>query len=486
MESAGLQDSEMNADQRRCKQGKGPNLRRGLWATVWLGLLAALWTAGAGAQGHGAKDIRHVIVISVDGLMPVSYLNPDQHGLKVPTLRALANKGAASDGATSVFPTLTYPAHASIATGAHPGTHGIVANETFDPLDQNLSGWRWYAEDIRVPTLWDAARAHGLRTALVGWPVTVGAQATALLPEYWRAGNQEDIKLNRALSTPGLLDAVARRWPDFWERYNPPRVRDSALTDIAVHLIETQKPHLLLLHIFDVDHEQHHNGPWSEPAKQAIEDADAQIARVIAAAKKAGIWKRTALVVVSDHGFVPFAQRFRPGVYLAQRGLVSLDTRGRVTDWKAAILPMHGLAYLYVKDAQDERTQRELTDLFDVMKGKLGSGIRHVYRQEEIRALGGDPQAFLALAAQDGYDIVDGYSGDVFFPVGRSVAGHGPDPRLPGMAASLLVYGPAVRPGKIEQARLIDVAPTVAKWLGFKMEKAEGRPLDVRIGKGGE
>jgi hypothetical protein len=54
------------------------------------------------------------------------------------------------------------------------------------------------------------------------------------------------------------------------------------------------------------------------------------------------------------------------------------------------------------------------------------------------------------------------------------------------MAASLLVYGPAVRPGKIEQARLIDVAPTVAKWLGFKMEKAEGRPLDVRIGKGGE
>ncbi len=457
------------------------------WAQRWLGLLLALLAGGVppvSAQGRtGAKEIRHVIVVSVDGLMPEAYLEPDTHGLNVPTLRAMAGSGAVSDGVQSVFPTLTYPAHTSIATGTNPGTHGIVANETLDPLDQNMRGWRWYAEDIRVPALWDAARRRGLRTALVSWPVTVGAQATAIVPEYWRAGNREDVKLSKALSTPGLLDAVARRWPDFWERYNPPRARDSALTDIAVHLIATQRPHLLMLHIYDVDHEQHHNGVWSEQAKQAIEGADAQIARVIEAAKKAGIWQRTALVVVSDHGFAPFAQRFRPGVYLAQRGLVTLDERGRVTDWKAAVLTMHGLAYIYLKDPQDARTQEELGYLFEPMRGKEGSGIRHVYTREEVARLGGDGEAFLALAAQDGYDMVSGYVGDVFFPPGTSVAGHGLDPRLRGMAASLLVYGPRVQPGKIEGARLIDIAPTVTRWLGLRMDKAEGKPLEIGVGK---
>ncbi|MGH9815114.1 MAG: hypothetical protein ACRD6I_03455, partial [Candidatus Acidiferrales bacterium] len=94
--------------------------------------------------------------------------------------------------------------------------------------------------------------------------------------------------------------------------------------------------------------------------------------------------------------------------------------------------------------------------------------------------LGGDPQAALAFAAAPGYDIVRGYSGDVVFPPG-SVAGHGYDPRTPAMRASLLLYGPAIAPGKLEGARLIDIAPTVAHWLGLEMEKAEGHPLAVSL-----
>lgn len=434
------------------------------------------------AQGrtHANRGaVRHVIVISIDGLMPEAYLAPDKHGLKIPTLREIAARGAVSDGAVSVFPTLTYPAHTSIATGTNPGTHGIIGNETFDPEGKNDRGWRWYAEDIRVPTLWDAARQRGLRTALVGWPVTVGARAAAVLPEYWRAGNAEDVKLLRALATPDLIDAVAARFPAFLDGFTPPSLKDSALTDVAVHLIETEKPHLLMLHIFEVDHFQHGKGIFSEEAKAAIENADAQVARVIAAAQKAGIWQHTALVITSDHGFTAFEKRFRPGVYFAQQGLATLDERGRVTDWKAALLTMHGLAYVYLKDANDEQTRQQVLYLLEPMRGKAGSGIREIYTRDEIRAFGGDPQAALAFAAEPGYDIVGGYSGDVFFPPG-SVAGHGYDPRDAGMRASLLLYGPAIAPGKLEGARLIDIAPTVAHWLGFKMEKAEGHRLVVK------
>jgi predicted AlkP superfamily phosphohydrolase/phosphomutase len=200
---------------------------------------------------------------------------------------------------------------------------------------------------------------------------------------------------------------------------------------------------------------------------------------VIAAAKKAGIWQHTALMVVSDHGFARFQERLRLGVYLAQRGLVTLDDRGRVRDWKAALLPMTGLAYVYLKDPADEPTRREISSLFEGMVGKPGSGIRHVYPPEEIRALGGDAEAALAIAAVEGYDLTGGYTGDVFFPA-SSAAGHGYDPRNDSMKASLLMYGPAIAPGRAENARLIDVAPTIARWLGLKLDKAEGKALGAR------
>src|SRR5258706_8745586 len=90
-------------------------------------------------------------------------------------------------------------------TGVWPAKHGILANQTFDPMQKNHEGWYWYAEDIRVPTLWDAAAAAGRTTASIQWPVTAGAKINWNIPEIWRAGTSEDAKLVRVVSTPGLL-----------------------------------------------------------------------------------------------------------------------------------------------------------------------------------------------------------------------------------------------------------------------------------------
>src|SRR5581483_7479828 len=228
--------------------------------------LAALFLCAAAVSeaADRAQPVRRVIIVSIDGLMPATYVAPDVHGLAIPTLREIVKNGAWSDGARSVFPTVTYPAHASIATGVNPGVHGIVSNGAFDPLGKNQQGWRWYAEDIRAPTLWDAARLRGLTAALIWWPTTVGARAAAVVPEYWRAGSEDDVKLVRALATPGLLDAVAARFPAFNENFTPPALQDEALTDIAVHAIETVKPNLLMLHLPRVDHEEHEGGPFSD------------------------------------------------------------------------------------------------------------------------------------------------------------------------------------------------------------------------------
>jgi len=53
------------------------------------------------------SGIRHVFIVSVDGMMPETYLQPDAYGLKVPTLREIAANGAYSEGLVPVFPPVT-------------------------------------------------------------------------------------------------------------------------------------------------------------------------------------------------------------------------------------------------------------------------------------------------------------------------------------------------------------------------------------------
>src|ERR1700719_1824706 len=256
-------------------------MRRRITPFVFIALIVAATAATAArphfAAGHAfaiksaqsaqspssTKTVQHVIVISIDGMKPESYTDPDARGLKIPTLREIVRDGASSDGVQPVMPTVTYPSHTTMMTGVNPGTHGIVANPAWDPFGQNYNGYRWYEEDIRIPTLWQIAHQKGLRTALIHWPVTVGAQADINVPEYWRANIPEDLKLLRALSTRGILDEVSKEYPDFAAGITPPSQTDAAFTDIACYAIKKSQPNLMLLHLAVVDREEHQHGPFS-------------------------------------------------------------------------------------------------------------------------------------------------------------------------------------------------------------------------------
>jgi predicted AlkP superfamily pyrophosphatase or phosphodiesterase len=441
-------------------------------------LLPALLVAACAAmpaRPGPAREVDHVVIISVDGLMPATYLEPDAHGLAVPTLREMARAGASSPGVLSVWPAITYPAHTTIATGVDPAVHGIVGNVAWDPEERNREGWWWYAEDIRVPTLWGAATAAGLTTALVNWPVTAGARVTALVPEYWRAGTPDDAKLSRALSTPGLLAEVAAQHPDFWQRFTPPNVKDQATADVVVHLLETLRPALLMAHIWETDDAQHSDGPWSPRALAALENADRALARILAAARAMGPWERTVMVVLSDHGFTRAEQQLRPGVLLREARFVTLSADGRPANWRAVVTTHGGLAHLY---AHDGDAAHALRSLFEPLAGAPGSGIARVYSAAEIRARGGDPRATLAIGAADGFAFASGYEGEARGPAAKP-GQHGFDPEQPSMRASLLVYGGSIAAGPVAGARLVDVAPTAARWLGLSLPTASGRPLPI-------
>ncbi len=424
-----------------------------------------------------AGPIKRVLLISLDGMMPDTYLHPDAHGLRIPTLRWLVQHGAVSEGVESVFPTLTYPSHTSMVTGVNPGTHGIVSNGSFDPLEGDQDSWRWYAEDIKVSPIWRISQAAGYDTGLVHWPVTLGAHVTWLLPEFWRAKNVQDQKLMRVVSTPGLLQDVARENPGFWSRYVPPNVGDDALMDVALHVLKQGRPRLLLLHLVGIDGAQHRHGIDSSEAREAIETDDRQLGRIFAALSATGMSQETAVLVVSDHGFRAASKMVRPCALLREAGLLSLNA-DKVVSWKATVLANSGQAYVYVQDPADYATREVVRALFAAKVQQPGSGIGRIYEADEVRARGGDPDAFLALEAADDYQFGPGCT-TVYSAPPQYVATHGYDPQRPEMRASLLMVGPGIAHGVVPNAREIDVGPTIAAWLGLPMPDAQGSPLRV-------
>jgi predicted AlkP superfamily pyrophosphatase or phosphodiesterase len=415
------------------------------------------------------KGRTRVIVVSIDGMKPETYLEPDRLGLKIPTLRALVAHGASARAVESVFPSVTYPAHTTMVTGAPPRVHGITSNRTFDPLHKNQEGWRWYTEDIAVPTLWSAVEAQGRAAGLVTWPVTVGARVSFVVPEFWRAGTPDDQKLMRSLSTPGLLEKVERGYPELWKKLVPPDVLADAQFAIAKYLATQEPVDLLMVHEWETDDEQHAHGPGSPEAKQAFEKIDHLLGELLATLEKSPDWSRTTLVVLSDHGFAPVDHEIRLDVLFRERGLVKVDADGKESTARVASIENGGTAYIYVLDPG---AQAEVMAALDSIKPAIG----RVISREEIVAAGGDAEASFAIAAAPGYGFTDKPgAAPVMDRPGRGQ--HGFPPTDPLMQASFIAYGPKIPHRDLGAIKMVDVGPTIAKWLGVTLSGATGTPI---------
>src|SRR5580692_2890667 len=97
----------------------------------------------------GALSAAPVLLISIDGLRPDSVTHAAEHGLKAPNLSRFMKEGVFAEGVIGVAPTVTFPSHTTLITGVWPAQHGILANNPFDPLNENPGGWYWFAKDIR-------------------------------------------------------------------------------------------------------------------------------------------------------------------------------------------------------------------------------------------------------------------------------------------------------------------------------------------------
>jgi predicted AlkP superfamily pyrophosphatase or phosphodiesterase len=443
-----------------------------LWSSI---LMLAVLLLGRAAFGQeNAAPL--LVIISVDGMKPEYVTAADAHGLKVPNLRKFLKEGAYADGVIGVIPTVTYPSHTTMVTGVLPATHGIWANTVFDPLRTNHDAWYWYAKDIRVPTLWDAADQAGRTTASLQWPATVGAKITWNIPEVWRPGTMEDAKLLHEVSTKGLMDEAAAEIGNYRGGIDTSPEADEMRGKYAVWILQKKHPGLLLLHLTALDHIEHETGVFSPEDLAVLERLDAIIGNVRAAAETV-MPGHAAVAVVSDHGFVNYDQQLN--LLPAFRGakLFTVDEKGTITDWRAMPWVTGGSAAIVLKDPKDAPTIMEVRTLLTKIADDPASGINRILDAEELRNRGAYPNASFFVGLKPGWRTGHSLDGPVVSKV-KPGGTHGELPFIVPLRSSFFVVGPNIPAGKkLGVIDMIDIAPTLAKEAGLPLPTAEGKPL---------
>ena len=436
------------------------------------------------AQGTGTPH--PVVLISIDGLKPEYVLEADRYKLAIPHLRALRARGSYATGVTGVVPTVTYPSHATLVTGAAPARHGIVSNNTFDPHNRNQGGWYWYASDIRVPTLWDVVAQAGRTTGNVHWPVTVGARITWNLPQYWRTGEADDRKLVRALSTQGLYDAMEREvGVPYADGIDESIEGDERRARFAARMIESRRPALMLAYFTALDHEQHGKGPFSPEAFAILERIDAIIGTMVATANRA-YGGRAVIAVVSDHGFMRTSKALNLIHAFRTAGLVDYpkDVHDKPSAWRATLWASGGSAAVMLADSTNTVVRARVDSLLRSLASDSANGIDRVIDAAALRERGGYPGAAYLVSMREGFFVGGNSRGPLVADVSAGgTHGYLPDP--PAMHASFFIAGPAIPSarnlGVIDQRA---IAPTLAGLLGVRLGGAEVRGVRFDRGDG--
>lgn len=417
-----------------------------------------------------------LVIISLDGMRPDYVTHAAEHGIKAPTLRSFVTDGAYAEGVTGVIPTVTYPSHTTIVTGVWPAEHGIVANTTFDPLIQHPGEWYWYFNVIKVPTLYTVADKAGLKTAAVSWPVTVGAPIDYNIAEYAQS-EKTDTPNGSPYNPRDILAQIGIR-PDPKEDHDVLRTRES----IAV--INKFHPNLMLIHLANLDHQEHEHSPFSPEANAAVEVLDGQVAAIIKAAL--AVDPNTRIAIVSDHGFLRVDHHTNLNALFAQNGLITTGPARpgskslTITGWKAQSWNSGGSAAIVLKDPSDKATLDKVKAILDKARADPANGIETVLDAAELHKRGGFPSASFLVDFKEGYSGGGNLSGPVVTEA-PGTGTHGYLPSRPDLRSTFMIKGTGIARGRdLHVIDMRQIAPTFAQLLNLNMPSAKFTPVNVK------
>lgn len=375
-----------------------------------------------------------VVVLSWDGMR---HDYPDRG--EFPALKRVENEGVRVGRLTPVFPSSTFPGHVSMATGTYPDRHGIVDN-VFVDAQRGRYAYSGDASWLEAEPLWIASERQGVKTATYFW---VGSESD------WQG-----------------LGTSYRITPFDGERPESEKV-DQILAWLA--LPETARPRLIMSYWAGADSVGHDDGPEADSVVEQIQSQDAQLGRLLSGIDALGLWPRTTLIIVSDHGMTAATKALDLNEALADAGIDAVSIGSSV-------------AKVHLKSPAPDAEVRAVLE--DYLADVPGAGIYKPaalpdhYRLKRDSRLGDwvvvvpPPYAFFRVSGFEGLLMRVA----LFF--GKSFGMHGYDPSHADMSGIFLAMGRGVPDAAPSQAHQIDLAATVAALLEIEPPRdSEGKSI---------
>jgi hypothetical protein len=383
--------------------------------------------------GSALCELKHLLVISVDGLDHRYLRDRDAMGLKIPNLRKLIARSEMADGVTGVLGTVTWPSHTSMITGVRPVEHGILSNKR--PASEG-GDYYWTASLLKTKTLWHRVREAGGKTSAITWPVTTDADIDFNLPEYFkrRNGGAMDLDAISEKSTPGLIDKIRAAYPSFGTEW----VDDRNRTLATMYIVSKLKPNLMLLHLVDLDSEQHERGPFTAEAKAQLEYEDELIGRILSVTPA-----DFAVALVSDHGF-ELTKRILSPLVLLQNAKVAA---GRTVVHGGVVVAYDGAVSKAFKGAE---------------------GIGREIPLDELKRYAPELAEGAVAAFEPAANVMFDRGTKDLWPAFKPKGEHGLWPGRQDYRSVFAVSGPGIKPGKQPGMSMLEINGRLEKLLGLK------------------
>jgi hypothetical protein len=336
-------------------------------------------------------------------------------------------------GVESVFPTNTYPIHASVVTGLPPARHGLLGNT--EPQPSEHPQWLYHEARIKAQTLWRAAAKKGLRTAAVMWPVTGGAKTIRWnIPELMKRPGESQIALNLRYGSKWLQIVELARHGKLLQGIGQPAL-DSFTTASMADILREKKPDLALAHLTAYDTLCHEHGPGAPELELAFDALDKNLGKLLDSAGDMDV------IAFSDHAQLAVSGHMHPNGLLPAGAPAFFECAG-------------GSAFFHPGD-MPAAAQDELAD-----KAKALEGFARFLTPEEMACAGKDDLPF-GLCAKPGYAFEKTAKGK------KERGNHGYPTDWPDYKVFYALRQKGREPSQNEGGSLLDIAPLAAGILGI-------------------
>lgn len=419
---------------------------------------------------------KYVIVISFDAVSEedLEFLS------KQPNFSKLIKNWALIKNVESVYPSLTYPAHATIVTGKYPKNHGVINNTVLDFKNDNPD-WYWYRKYIKGDTIFDLAEKSGMKTCSILWPVTARSKITYNMPEIFCTKRYDNQILKSALAGSKIYQVNMNKRFGYLRQGMEEPYLDNFATEVAKKTIRELKPNLILLHLIDSDSQKHKYGIENKEVIESLKRHDERLGEIIESLKLAGIYEDSTIIALGDHSQINVNNVIKLNSILMKNDLINVNGN-KIKSYKAIAKSCDGSSYIYLKNKNDVETRKKVRDILNELKNKYSNVIEEVYNNEEIKNLGADINASFMIEAKRGYYFIDDFLGEAIEVIDESSkikhklrASHGYLPSRDNYKTFFIAYGKTIKKGVVlEKGKLINHGPTIAKILDIDLRDCDG------------